>query len=90
MLANGETQLDSSLTSKTISNEITYVVGDLYDVYNYAGADSVTPEIGATMLVYNMDGVLKVQRDGADITVYDEDGNWVEIVDAISGSVKYY
>ena len=22
--------------------------------------------------------------------VYDEDGNWVEIVDAISGSVKYY
>lgn len=22
--------------------------------------------------------------------VYDEDGNWVEIVDAISGSIKYY
>ena len=83
LLANGETQLDSSLTSKTISNEITYVVGDLYDVYNYAGADSVTPEVGATMLVYNMDGVLKVQRDGADFTVYDEDGNAVKYEDFV-------
>lgn len=76
-LANGEEELDSSLTSKTISNVITYVVGDVYDVYNYVAPDTVEPQAGETMLVYNLDGVLKVQRDGANYFVYDEKGNIV-------------
>lgn len=81
LLANGDEQLDSSLTSKTVSNNVTFVVGDVYDVYNYVGADTVAPEEGATMLVYDMQGTLKVQRESVDYTVYDEDGNAVKSAD---------
>lgn len=82
-LANGDEQLDSSLTSKTISNKITYVVGDVYDVYNYVSPDTVAPQTGETMIVYNLSGLLKVKRDGQNYTVYDEDGKEVSYDDFV-------
>ena len=76
-LADGEEELDSSLTSKTISNKVTFAVGDVYDVYNYVSADTVEPQTGETMLVYDFDGMLKVQRNGNEYFVYDKDGRQI-------------
>ena len=51
----------------------------------------------ATIVMPNTTPLIKINHTkeyGADVVLYgdvfDEDGNWVEMVDAVSGSVKYY
>lgn len=82
VLANGESELESSMTSKTISNKVTYVFGDKYKVFQ-ANEDlsSATLIEDAYMLVYEFDGILKVQRDSVDYVVYTQDDKQVEYKD---------
>lgn len=76
LLANGEDELESSKTSTTISNVVNYAIGEVYDVYDYVSSDVVSPQ-GSTMLVYNFEGYLKIQKDSVDYFVYDTKGEKV-------------
>lgn len=77
LLADGTSQLENSATTKTISNKVTFVVGDIYDVFVYGTDGNAEKSNGETMIVYDMDGYLQVEYNGAHYPVEDSQGKKV-------------
>ncbi|MDE5617137.1 MAG: hypothetical protein K2I78_05040, partial [Clostridia bacterium] len=72
LLPDGSSKLENSETSMTISCKVVYVTGKVYDLYKYVSGStsSVTKEEGK-IVVYNMEGYLKVRYNGTPYDVKD-------------------
>lgn len=76
LMPDGSSKLENSETSLTVSCKVVYVTGKVYDFYKYKSSDksSVVKEDGKIVL-YNMEGDLKVRYNNVDYNVFDTLGN---------------
>ncbi|MDE7079690.1 MAG: hypothetical protein K2O95_06215 [Clostridia bacterium] len=70
LLPDGTSKLENSETSMTVSCNVVYVTGKVYDLYKYANSDKKTVEKAeGEIVVYNMSGDLKVRYNNVDYFV---------------------
>ena len=70
LLPDGTSKLENSETSMTISCNVVYVTGKVYNLYQYANSNKNSVEkVEGNFVLYNMEGDLKVRYNSADYNV---------------------
>ncbi|MDE6189294.1 MAG: hypothetical protein K2G37_03290 [Clostridia bacterium] len=77
LLPNGTSKLENSVTSLTVSCNVVFVKGQIYNFYQYTDSNKTAAQIvdGRTITVYNIDGDMMVRYNGADKPVLSTSGS---------------